>query len=246
MVRPAVTAETELEYSRWPEVYRVADDDPAIAPDVPGADFPLLRYLASTTDQTQPVADLLGRLATDLADPELADNGWLPWLSQPLGVVLNLADPDGWRAALLGREYEHGTEAAMAALMRPLLTGTQTLEFDREGVGVSSFGAPGDTFGGPAPASFGDLSGGVETGSTAPFQAWTLGVGTLHTETPVATVELLAAAAPEKPAGLRLVHYWLDLIAVIDGGDADGPWADELDAGDADGGFVEEVDGGGA
>jgi len=66
-----------------------------------------------------------------LCDPDLADAGWLPWLAQMLGVLLDpqsgLAERrDTIRFATSG--YRGGTRAALADAARPALTGSRYVD----------------------------------------------------------------------------------------------------------------------
>ena len=133
MAQPAVH-ETTLElYRRLPAFYRTADGGQV--------DWPLLRYLSLLGDQLGELSDLQTRIdyvapddggapgdTSDLSDPATADQAWLPWLAQHLGVVLppRLTEAEkrdavayasaGWRA---------GTKTAVADAAKTVLTGSK-------------------------------------------------------------------------------------------------------------------------
>jgi len=87
--RPQVTDSTARLYDGLPEFYRTAD-----AP----TGYALLRFLSLTGDLLGQVEDLADRIdvpddappgtVSDLVNPETADAGWLPWLTQLVGARL--------------------------------------------------------------------------------------------------------------------------------------------------------------
>lgn len=172
MARPTVGVTTERLYARLPEFYRDAD-----AP----LDYPLLRYESLVADQASELEVIADRLDTDLADPLLADDGWLDWLAQAVGVRLNPAmtpaerrdavaySPNGWRA---------GTRQAVADAARTALTGTKYAKvYDHSNT---------------------DVGGGT---------LWDVLVVTRAEETPDASLVLAAIVTKgAKPAGVVLYH----------------------------------------
>lgn len=123
--RPDVAGFTDRWYESLPEVFRTADV---------GTDFTLLRFLDLIGASADTVEQLLDRFdpedgsPSQLVDPDTADAGWLPWLAQLVGVVLEprLSEPErrdairfassGWRA---------GTKTAIADAARSALTGSR-------------------------------------------------------------------------------------------------------------------------
>lgn len=134
MARPAPSATTEAFYARLPGYLRDVDETQE------GPDYPLLRYLSLLGDQLDEVIELIDRFdyvgdldggtpgdTSDLVDPSTADAGWLPWLAQAVGVELgDESDPARRRVIIAGANDSHaaGSEGAMAAQVRALLTGT--------------------------------------------------------------------------------------------------------------------------
>lgn len=132
MARPTVSAFTEQVYARLPQTYR--DEDEPL-------DFPLLRFLSLIGDQGGELEVLLDRIAyvpvddggtpgdtSDLVDPATADDAWLRWLAQPVGVVLppavtGVAARDAIAGAVNG--FQVGTKGAIAAAAASALTGTR-------------------------------------------------------------------------------------------------------------------------
>ncbi len=134
MARPVVSAAVERMYSRLPLAYAKAD---ATAE----GDWPLLRFLSLVGDQLGEVEVLFDRInfldpasggavgdTSDLTDPLVADEAWLPWLAQLVGAHLGdtgtitakrdavLFAPTGWLA---------GTKTALADAVRSVLTGSK-------------------------------------------------------------------------------------------------------------------------
>lgn len=134
---PGIT--TNRLYERLPEFYRVADLT------VPG-DRPLLRFISLITDQVSDLEEVVDRLAAQMADPTLADDAWLDWLAQHVGVTLApglsvaerrnsvLYSASGWRA---------GTKDGIKDAARPALTDTQHVEVYDHTNDVSAIGAGG-------------------------------------------------------------------------------------------------------
>lgn len=97
MSAPAVAPWTQLLWDRLPQLYRAADEAQADGPD----GFPLLRWLSLICDQAGEVEALFDRISlhlsegetvwlSDLADPDRADDGWLTWIAQLIGIQVDL------------------------------------------------------------------------------------------------------------------------------------------------------------
>jgi hypothetical protein len=126
MARPVVAVLTERVYAALPAMYRDADEP---------LDFPLLRWLSLVGDRAGEIDVLHDRLSADelgevseLADPAAADEAWLPWLAQMVGVrlppnVTGQAARDAVAFASSG--YRGGTKAAVADAARSALTGAR-------------------------------------------------------------------------------------------------------------------------
>lgn len=133
-------------------------------------DLPYRRYSGVLTGST-----------SELVTPEVADDAWLPWLAQLVGVQLNpnltrQAKVAAIRSASAG--WQSGTKAAIAAAAQTALTGSQYVRvFDH------SIAAPGD--------------GGQ----------WDVLILTRTSETPDPAAVLTAVVAQgAKPAGVVLYH----------------------------------------
>lgn len=185
MARPTPSAFTERWYAALPEHYR--DSDEALG-------WPLLRWLSLLGDQAGEVFTLLTRIAyvppdeggavgdtSDLVDPATADEAWLPWLGQLVGVTLTpsvtgQAARDAVAGAVNG--YQVGTKTAIANAARSALTGTRYVS-----VYDHTVNSPGD--------------GGI----------WDVLIVTRFSETPdIAAVTTAVVTKNAKPAGVTL-HY---------------------------------------
>lgn len=139
MARPDVHPTTLRLYQRLPAYLRDADEAQAGPPD-----YPLLRYLSLLGDQLGEVEDLVDRMdyrhpfdggtpgdTSDLVDPATADAAWLPWLAQVASVTLADQATEAARRTLIAGANElhaEGSEGAMRAAIRPLLTDTRYVE----------------------------------------------------------------------------------------------------------------------
>jgi hypothetical protein len=158
-------------------------------------DVPYRRYAGVLTGET-----------SELVTPETADDEWLPWLAQLVGVDLNPAltreaKVDAIRFASAG--WQGGTKAAVAAAAKSVLTGTRYVQvFDHS------------------------TEAGVGTGGE-----WDVLLVTRQTETPDVGAVLDAVVAQKaKPAGVVLHHLaynatWADVEAAYP------TWADWVAAG---------------
>lgn len=177
MPEPIYTPLTERVYASLPEAFRILDAS------VDG--YPLKRYLSAVVDRFGAIEVIADRLAAgELTDVDLADDAWLPWLGQTVGVELdpklNLVErrdavryaPGGWRA---------GTKGAVAAAAKSELTGTRYAVVKDH----STAGA-----------------GGIGTGGQ-----WDIVVITRSSETPgPAAVVAAISAKGAKPAGVTVQH----------------------------------------
>jgi hypothetical protein len=125
--RPVVSDYTERLYGNLPEFMQDSDEV-----ELSGGGYPLLRYLSLLGDQAGDVDTLADRIAAgELADPVRADDAWLPWLAQMVGVQLDTSTPPAaWRDAITGGSsgWATGTRASIATAARRALTGTQYVE----------------------------------------------------------------------------------------------------------------------
>lgn len=130
MPEPIYTPTTERLYERLPEFLRLADRR---------NDWVMKRWLSSIVDRQGAVDTLLSRIdyysvpdggefgdTSDLVDPLKADESWLPWLGQLVGVRvdpgLTLTEKrDAVRFASAG--WRAGTKAAVADAAKSELTG---------------------------------------------------------------------------------------------------------------------------
>lgn len=130
MAAPAVHPTTLAVYGRLPEFYRLADAE---------LDWPLLRFLSLLGDQLGELADLLERIdyvgpdeggepgdSSDLVDPSRADDAWLGWLAQLVGVKLApRLTPTERRDAVLyaSAGWRAGTKTGVGDAAKSVLTG---------------------------------------------------------------------------------------------------------------------------
>jgi hypothetical protein len=197
MAEPIFTDATERAYAALPAVHREED---RLQPD-PVAGYPLKRWLSGLGDQVGEVDELIARIdfetpdameypeqaVSELADPDLADAAWLPWLAQLLGVRRGTLTDAGLRDAIRGAVsgFRAGTKGAIAAAASTVLTGTRAVA-----VYDHSISDPGD--------------GGGE---------WDVLIVTRASETPGGAASVLnaVAAANAKPAGVILRHAGTDV-----------------------------------
>lgn len=140
MSAPTFSEFTERFYGRLPVYLHDADErDEA-------DDYPLKRYLAGLLDQAGELATILERIdytapgdggapgdTSELVDPDLADEAWLPWLAALMGVDLSgdLSEA-GKRAAIASATtgWRAGTRESIAAAARTVLTGGQWVQVE--------------------------------------------------------------------------------------------------------------------
>lgn len=180
-------------YEALPGRYRDHDDAQGSA--VAMTDRPLLRLLCGAGGVLDDVERLVDRIqwlhpweggqpggSSSLADPARAEDGWLDWLAQLVGVDLSIAggtEPAGRRAFIADATtgWSAGARASVATAASTALTGTRHVRVDphRDAVG--------------------------------PAGAWDLLLTTITSETPdPAAVVAAVGAANAKPAGVRLHH----------------------------------------
>lgn len=183
MTEPVFGDTTERLYARLPDIYRREDANQS---------WQFKKYLSGAVDQASDIDTLIERFSftppedgvaddtSDLVDPATADQEWLPWLAQLVGVKLVPSDTVAqWRTRIASTltSAQPGTVAAMAEAARKVLTGNQT---------VSIY-----------PFSNGS---GVGAGNQ-----WEMLIVTVADETlsdPIAAV----VGAGQKPAGVKLYH----------------------------------------
>lgn len=177
-----MTAADDL-LARLPSYRRDADAElggPLLAYlSLPGRQQDAIRTLRDRLDRR--LADPHAVIPSALADPETADNGWLDWQAQAVGVDLRhlegeTARRDALRYAPTGRR--RATKAAIAGAARSALIGTRYVRvFDH------SVSQPGDS------------------------TVWDMLLVTRSSETPDVPAVLAAVAAKRaKPVGVRLHH----------------------------------------
>lgn len=113
MTAPTVAPWTQRWWDRLPELYRAADEAQAAGPN----GFPLLRYLSLIGDQAGELEALTDRIKlhrngdgvwlSDLGDPETADDAWLPWMAQLVGIDVTLGSALAESYAQLVVDYPH-------------------------------------------------------------------------------------------------------------------------------------------
>lgn len=133
------TATSDRVYDRLPEAYRVDDE-------LRG--FPLLRYLSTLTDQAGDLEDLVDRFdgdpTSDLVDPDTADNAWLDWLGQLVGVRLDPALTESERRDAVrfsSSGWQAGNKTAVADAAKTELTGTKFARVYDHSTAASVIGA---------------------------------------------------------------------------------------------------------
>ena len=131
-----VSATTARLYDRLPDCYRNADAQaPGQGAGASTTSYPLLRWLSLLVDQAGAIETLINRFTSPtssaLTDPTLADDSWLPWLGQLVGVNLPSPVPDSTAARALIANAISGTPAgsrqSIIASVQAVLTGTRTV-----------------------------------------------------------------------------------------------------------------------
>lgn len=152
MAEPIFSTTMERLYDRLPEFYRTADEV---------YDWPLKRWLASVVDIHGEIDVLYDRInyidpndggdptdTSDLVDPTTADNAWLDWMAQLVGVTLKkgLSETERRNAIIYATTgWRSGTKAAVAAAAKTVLTGTQYAQvYDHSQVSGESMIAGGE------------------------------------------------------------------------------------------------------
>ena len=135
---------TERLYDRLPEVFRVEDEQ--------AADSGVLKwFLSGTGDQLTEVSDLLERFDTngpdelsELVDPAKADDAWLDYIGQLLGVGrLTSMTPVQKRAVLADPSigYKAGTVQSICAAASTVVGGSGYVGLYNHTTDVSAIGA---------------------------------------------------------------------------------------------------------
>jgi hypothetical protein len=149
MPEPTFTEATERLYAALPGVYRFEDGN---------HDWQMKKWLAGILDVENDIEVLLDRikyvppedgpeledLHSDLVDPDQADEEWLPWLAQLVGVHFNYLittaqKRERIKSAIGG--VRAGTKAHMIEAAKAVLTGTQTVfvyPFSNSGGGINA------------------------------------------------------------------------------------------------------------
>ncbi|MBM9467267.1 hypothetical protein [Nakamurella leprariae] len=115
---PPTVADTSFGAYWWaslPRMYRDTDEDRV-----------LRRYLAGVGAAADQVSAVRNRLdAGDLTSPAAADDAWVPWLAQVVGVPVSTAAETRRLLIARGQSPAVGTRPALAALAQTYLTGTR-------------------------------------------------------------------------------------------------------------------------
>lgn len=142
---------------------------------------------------------------SDLTDPATADAGWLTWLAQLLGVPATGLTPTELRTALMHPEtsWAHGTVDAIRREVRKNFNADAYVDvianYDGDPFTIAVVTTTAETAG---TTTWGDLE--AETGGT-----WN-GIENLGSWNAAETATLNLATNPERPAGYRLVHRYLE------------------------------------
>ena len=209
MVRPAVTATTDLVFGSLPEFIRRADT----------VDWDLLRYLAVVCDQVDVTQTVTNEISTGaFTDPDGVRAVWLPWLTQAVGVTLASYWTDTTTRARLGDTgtyYAHGTPKAIrqAVIDRyPAATGAVVVRQWRGNMWVVVVATtPAVTpLTGTLITTFGELEASFPTFADTATEAVTFTglqfVDRIH-------LDIAIVARVEEPAGVKLYHVWVTTVA---------------------------------
>lgn len=184
---------------RIPAVYR--NDDDRIGQ-------PLRRWLRLIADQITPIDDIANRGEAN-ADPDVVPADWLPWLGQLIGVPVDTSEPVQLQRTRLRdpERHRHGSAHAIAARVRPLLTGAQAVDVVPHWRGnpwvVCIRTAYADTpLTGETLRSWAELSAVLPTWADLDEVAYGAEIDRIR-------YLIVAAALPECPAGARLAHQYL-------------------------------------
>jgi phage tail-like protein len=185
--------------ARLPEVYRIEDAD---------LGHPLRRFVALIADQLTPIDDITDRGAGN-ADPEQVPPAWLPWLGQVCGVLVDARQPVAVQRARITdpARHRHGSAHAIAELVRPLLTGTQTVEVVPHWRGnpwlICIRTIETETpLTGSWISTWDELNGVLPTWDDLEELEWDAHVDRVR-------LQIIEAANPECPAGSRLCHAFI-------------------------------------
>lgn len=204
--QPAVRPITTEVYEALPEVYRRED---------PPTGYALLRYLSLALDPLSRVGELADAFDPDdgslpqLLDGARADEAWLPWLAQLLGLGSDGATVEELRRRTADPElsWQHGSTGLLRQLIRdqvgPDAEVVVTAQWAPPGFGNTDarFEEPG--------ATFDDLGGTLRPGQEEP---WTIAVWTSDTGDALTFAELWEGLSQSGRTGP--VRTWSDLGAV--------------------------------
>ena len=148
MPEPIFDDTTERVYARLPEHFRRSD----IA-----QDYTLKKYLSGICKEQDAITTLIERLdytppedggdpddTSELVDPRFADESWLPWLAQLLGVNLNTRVVDiNVRNEIINASngYLAGTDNAIIAAVQTELVGTKSVRLKKRSTSSGAGGA---------------------------------------------------------------------------------------------------------
>lgn len=183
---------------RLPAVYLAEDEQ---------LGYPLRRWVRLIADQITPIDDITDR-GEDNANPDVVPESWLPWLGQLIGVPIDQTDSISEQRLRLRDplRHRHGSAHAIAERVRPLLTGSRTVEVVPHWRG-NSWVVGIRTDYAETPQTGVDITTWTELSMIAP--TWG-DLGEIAYGGPVDRIRYLivAAALPECPAGARLAHAY--------------------------------------
>lgn len=186
MPEPTFSEATERFYASLPGVYRFEDANNgwqmkswiAGILDVQGEIETLLTRIKYVPPEDGPAVE---DLHSDLVDPDTADEAWLPWLAQLVGVRFNYTLTEAQRRERIKSAIggvRAGTKAHMIEAAKAVLTGTQTVYV----------------------YPFSNAVGGINAGTQ-----WEVLVITKPDETAGDVVAAIVNAGA-KPAGVKITH----------------------------------------
>jgi len=148
MSEPIYDVTTERVYARLPEHFRRTDIN---------QDYALKKYIHSVAQEQDQITTLIERFdytppedggelddTSELVDPRFADEAWLPWLGQLLGVNLNSRVVDiNARNEILNASngYRAGTDDAIISAVQSELVGTKSVRLRKRSTDVGIGGA---------------------------------------------------------------------------------------------------------
>lgn len=113
---------TDRWYDMIPEMYRIADDDDTST----SLGWPLYGYMDAACSTLVEPTFIANRIAAgQLTDPALADDEWIPWLAQAIGVYGTGVAEQRARLANVVSQSALGSLGYMTVMVQEFLTGTK-------------------------------------------------------------------------------------------------------------------------